>query len=360
MYSNSALLGRKDKFTMNKQLLLRWASIALLCFTVLGMSIATTTSSTHAASAPHAVSSGLMATTHAADAQTKAYWTTARMESAISADVSVKNAKVGPHQVAPITGAAQSKAPSAPQKASAAKAALPQINVNPNAFALGYPYAFPYSSVGKVFFTDPATGGNFQCSGTLVTSNNLSTVDTAGHCVSAGGGNRFFTNWVFCAQYFYGCPSGFLWTARQLWTHSNWLSNGWLAFDYGAAVLSPNGNGFAQNFLGSAGWTFNQSYSQTFFSFGFPAAPPFDGGRLWYCPSGLFSFSNPSPGPTTFSITCDMTGGSSGGGFLISLNGFLGYVNGHNDFKFNNDPAHMYSPYYGNDWFAVFNAAQNS
>ena len=55
-----------------------------------------------------------------------------------------------------------------------------------------------------------------------------------------------------------------------------------------------------------------------------------------------------------------MTGGSSGGPWLISIAGTFGYVNGHNDFKYTNDPNHMYSPYYDYDWYVVFNAAQNS
>ena len=63
---------------------------------------------------------------------------------------------------------------------------------------------------------------------------------------------------------------------------------------------------------------------------------------------------------TVIAIPCNMTGGSSGGPWLISINGTFGYVNGHNDFKYNNDPGHMYSPYYDGDWFTVFNSAQNS
>lgn len=41
-----------------------------------------------------------------------------------------------------------------------------------------------------------------------------------------------------------------------------------------------------------------------------------------------------------------MTGGSSGGGWMIdwSQTG-TGYVNGHNDYKYTSQPLAMYSPY---------------
>jgi hypothetical protein len=55
-----------------------------------------------------------------------------------------------------------------------------------------------------------------------------------------------------------------------------------------------------------------------------------------------------------------MAGGSSGGGWLISVKGKSGYyVNGHNDYKYTDDAQHVYSPYYGDDWFKVYDAAQN-
>jgi hypothetical protein len=95
-------------------------------------------------------------------------------------------------------------------------------------------------------------------------------------------------------------------------------------------------------------------------SLGYPAAYPFNGKIMWKCGKTLTAIVAGYDDGTVIAISCDMTGGSSGGPWLISIGGAFGYVNGHNDFKYNNDPAHMYSPYYDSDWFAVFNAAQNS
>jgi hypothetical protein len=178
--------------------------------------------------------------------------------------------------------------------------------------------------------------------------------------VAAGGQRRFYTNWAFCPQYYSGCPSGNLWTARLLLTHSNWYNNGWFAYDYGEAVVRPNSRGHLVSSIGGAGWVYNQPYNQLYYAFGFPSAFPFDGSRMWYCLSAFYRYDNPSPGPTALGITCNMTGGSSGGGWLISIGSVFGYVNGHNDYRYTNDSTHVYSPYYGNDWFMVFNAAQNS
>ncbi len=348
---------------LDKTKLLRGGFVVLLFLLTLCISVSTsgqTLAAQRPTSSTIAISSHVVANSAASVAATQKYWTTERMKTALSGDLLLSGAKHAPQQTAP-KGVAGSHAPVAPQTASKANAVTPHLGVTPNAYALGYPYAFPYSTVGKVFFTDSRTGFNYVCSGTAVNSNNLSTVDTAGHCVAAGGsGNNWYTNWAFCAQYFYGCPAGDLWTARTLVTLTTWINNGWFEEDYGAAVVSPNSRGLVVNAIGGAGWAYNQSYYQAFYAFGFPAAAPFDGGRLWYCGSYLYRLDNPSPGTSSaLGITCDMTGGSSGGGWLISIGNTFGYVNGHNDYKYNNDPNHMYSPYYNGDWFAVFNTAQN-
>jgi hypothetical protein len=58
-------------------------------------------------------------------------------------------------------------------------------------------------------------------------------------------------------------------------------------------------------------------------------------------------------------MSSNMTGGASGGAWLISFNGEYGYINGHNDFKYNNYPQYMFSPYYGDQVASLFNAVKN-
>lgn len=233
---------------------------------------------------------------------------------------------------------------------------------------VAHPDDYPYSTVGKVFFSYNKT--DYVCSGTAITSSNQSTIDTAGHCVAAAGSkHHFYTNWVFCARYSDkdGCDSSYMWAAQRLFTHANWINNGWLTYDYGEAVVSPNSSTNSVNAadsvteaIGSAGVAYDLPAQQQYSALGYPQQAPFNGTQLWECQSGLTGQDQPNKsGSPTSAITCDMTGGSSGGGWLISQKGKFGYVNGHNDYKYTNDPAHMYSPYYGDDWFKVYDEAQN-
>jgi hypothetical protein len=54
-----------------------------------------------------------------------------------------------------------------------------------------------------------------------------------------------------------------------------------------------------------------------------------------------------------------MTGGSSGGPWFIKINGNW-YLNGHNDFGSSMMPGHMFSPYYDDTWYALYEKAQRA
>ncbi len=59
------------------------------------------------------------------------------------------------------------------------------------------------------------------------------------------------------------------------------------------------------------------------------------------------------------SIPCNMTGGSSGGPWFIKIGGNW-YLNGHNDFISSMQPGHMFSPYYDDTWYALYDKAQHT
>jgi hypothetical protein len=54
-----------------------------------------------------------------------------------------------------------------------------------------------------------------------------------------------------------------------------------------------------------------------------------------------------------------MTGGSSGGPWFIQINGNW-YLNGHNDFTSILQPGHMFSPFYDDTWYALYEKAQQT
>jgi hypothetical protein len=93
--------------------------------------------------------------------------------------------------------------------------------------------------------------------------------------------------------------------------------------------------------VGSRAAGFNQPAEQHYLSHGYPAAPPFTGGRMFICESDL-GVRDTSANPPTMGIGCDMTGGSSGGGWVVG-NTVLSV----NSYGYLNQPNVMYGPYQG-------------
>jgi hypothetical protein len=196
----------------------------------------------------------------------------------------------------------------------------------------------PTSTNGKVFFTEG--GVNYVCSGTALLSGNKSVVWTAGHCVNDGAGT-FVTNWAFVPAYVDGTAPYGTWTARTLLTTAGWNASGDFSYDNGAAVVNTNGGQSLTDVVGGVNPVFNYPRDQTYVSHGYPAAPPFNGERLWTCTSPL-QYDDTSANPPTMGIDCDMTGGSSGGGWTV--NGNLESVN---SYGYSTLPNVMFGPYQG-------------
>jgi hypothetical protein len=251
----------------------------------------------------------------------KRYWTAERMESAKPAEKQ-------------FGGAA----------ARAENAALPWTSEE-----ITTPYTqAPTSTHGKVFFT---LGGNdYVCSGTALLSGNKSVVWTAGHCVNEGPG-AFATNWQFVPAYKDGSAPLGVYTAQDLYAPTAWANSGDFSYDLGAAVVGPAGGTALTDRVGGRGIAFNYSRSQNFQSYGYPAAPPFTGERLWRCNSPLQT-QDTSANPATNGIGCDMTGGSSGGGWIVGSS-----VYSVNSYGYDNQPDVMYGPYQGSVAQSLYNAA---
>ena len=288
-----------------------------------------------------------------------AYWTPERMRAAKPADAAIAlrdavtrqrdrvgqetaraRGRRGVDRPAP-TGPIGTIAPGSPRETS------PALTARASAHQPGYPAsAFPARTAGKVFFTK-ASGGNYVCSGTIINSEGKNSVWTAGHCVHGGRGGTWHSNWVFVPAYRDGAAPYGHWSSRQLWTKSDWSGNSEFASDIGVSIMSARAGWRIADYLGGQGITWNRSKRTAVTAFGYPAAAPFDGESLWACngtsfPEWEFAFLSAQ----TLGLTCDMTGGSSGGGWLASFNGTTGYLNGNNSYKYDNDPNTMYSPHY--------------
>ncbi len=235
---------------------------------------------------------------------------------------------------------------------------------------------------GKVYFH--MDGGDWQCSGTVASDSRstYSLVLTAGHCAydeTNGNGslNGFATNWVFVPAWDeqpatfstrcgnttkYGC-----WTATALVVDSGFATAGGFNdqathHDFAFAVVGAGGFANAQldTTAGSFGVSVNSiSKGTNVYAFGFPAAGKYHGNDLTYC-SGT-TIEDQYNSNSTWGLACDMTGGSSGGGWLANFDGTgnTGNLGSLNSYGYSG-VKNMYGPKFNSNTTAVYNKANTT
>ena len=232
-------------------------------------------------------------------AEVHEYWTPERMRSARPASELLAGVPVVNDLVDGLLGGGE------PAQRSAAK-------------QVANPSKRPRRTHGKVYFTLPS--GDYVCSGTVVRSKTKRLVVTAGHCVF--GDNAFASKWLFVpGKNGAGTDSSAepfgRWTAARLATTSQWQSREDIRYDVGMATMQKLKGKRLQRVVGARGIAFGQGRNLNFNAFGYPARGRFSGNHLYRCSSpaqGTDSGSRPRP----TRIDCDMTGGASGGGWIIS------------------------------------------
>ncbi|MFI9596264.1 trypsin-like serine peptidase [Nonomuraea sp. NPDC052265] len=147
--------------------------------------------------------------------------------------------------------------------------------------------------------------------------------------------------------------------ATKLLTTPQWNAGEDVDFDVAAAVVAQVDGKSLVDVVGGQGVAFNQRRGRQMHSFGYPAAAPYDGSKLIYCSGRTFDDFLLSD---DLALTCDMTGGASGGPWMLNFNEStgLGTQNSVNSFKYNFAPNWMFGPYFGNEAQAVYQAAQNT
>ncbi|WP_349017297.1 trypsin-like serine peptidase [Streptomyces solicavernae] len=211
------------------------------------------------------------------------------------------------------------------------------------------------STAGRVFFT--YQGRQASCSGNAVTSANKSTVLTAGHCVKMDG--AWHTNWVFVPGYNDGQAPHGKWTAAKTLSTPQWTASEDINYDVGAAVVNPLDGKKLTDVVGAQGVAFNSGYNKKMYAFGWPAADPYDGSELIHCSGNSirdFLLSN------DHGLSCDMTGGSSGGPWFQDFDESTGtgLQASVNSFGYNFLPGYMFGPYFGEDAKNLYEKAQAS
>jgi hypothetical protein len=176
---------------------------------------------------------------------------------------------------------------------------------------------WPRSVHGKLFFSFGTS--NFVCSATVI---GLSTIATAGHCVSNGAG-VFASNFLFCPSYNQGGvnPSRGCWAWALAVTSGAWHGSGDPDHDYACIVTPLTGTVIANkigNVTGTAGRAWNW-VDVPEITFGYPQAAPFGGTIIQQTASvDWYNVDFVAGGQVSKVIGSDLTGGSSGGGWFLS------------------------------------------
>jgi hypothetical protein len=212
---------------------------------------------------------------------------------------------------------------------------------------------YPYSTVGVLFFKQGEDNDYYRCSAASIGNN---AIWTAGHCIHGGGKEKVMSTELWFAPAYREdnnnnpiAPFGW-WRAFAVLTHQEWEMNGDLRYDIGGAVLELNNKGKKiSEKVGSLGFAANLDNNRHWFNIGYPVAPPFDGSGQQIC-TAPFAFNDTSlPEPSPVGIGCDMTGGSSGGPWIINFSGEVGsanYLNGNNSYRYPGRSEELYSPYF--------------
>ena len=225
-----------------------------------------------------------------------------------------------------------------------------------------YPYPFgrrfveyplrrlgPYRSVGRIFFRQG--GVAYTCSGASVVGKPRQIVFTAGHCLNDGAGATA-AHWSTDVIFVPGRQPGRFknpygrFAAINLWVPQGWSFEGRDEFDMGAFNVGKNQKRQTlRRAVGALGFAYNESRIQHWDIFGYPAKWPFKGDVLTTCSTQHAVDDGAGGGFDPIGVGCDMTGGSSGGPWIIRLRrGNM--LNGITTYGYSAQPGAVYGPYF--------------
>lgn len=216
--------------------------------------------------------------------------------------------------------------------------------------------AFPLSTSGKLFAVD-SIGQLFVCSATVVNSDNLSVVWTAGHCLHDGNGGEWVHGAMFVPAYKDGSAPLGEWPVIDAYVPVGWTDYDELwQYDMAAFVVEPQFGTAVVEVAGGRGISWNESQDQFFVAYGYPASGGFNGERMYACDSSVIYLADYlSPPPQ--GIACDMTPGSSGGGWIVQDE----YLNSNTSFGAPTVlPGVLFGPYFNDTAGELFRAASSA
>ena len=175
------------------------------------------------------------------------------------------------------------------------------------------PRRAPFRTHGKVYFTLGML--DYVCSGTVVNSEVRRLVVTAGHCVYSQV-DGFADRWIFVPGFDEGAKPYGRWVAGDLATTPQWRQSEDIRYDVGMATMRKRNGKRLQSVVGARGIGFNLR-PERYHAYGYPAEDPYNGRQLRMCNSRDQGADQNEGNPKPRRIDCDMTGGSSGGGWVV-------------------------------------------
>ncbi|MET7276071.1 hypothetical protein ABZS59_33675 [Streptomyces flaveolus] len=203
------------------------------------------------------------------------------------------------------------------------------------------------ATAGKVFFDSPE--GTMVCSATVVQDpahpGKSNMVWTAGHCVHAGKKGGWYRNIAFVPSYNDSgkstaelenatkeevAPFG-VWWGDWAQTSDQWIEQGGAtggdgaSYDFAVIHVTPEKGSNGKSLEETVGFALPVDFEapavpqvESITATGYPAAPPYDGQKLFQCADKPGRLSLNTSEPTMYRIGCTMTGGSSGGGWVAA------------------------------------------
>ncbi|MFD9796619.1 trypsin-like serine peptidase [Streptomyces sp. NPDC059070] len=209
------------------------------------------------------------------------------------------------------------------------------------------PYHTSLPELGKLFFDGPE--GSMVCSATVVKDpahpGKSNMVWTAGHCVHAGAKGGWYRNIAFVPSYNNSdlplaqlqkasreqiAPYGVYW-ADWAQTSKQWIQGGGptggqgAPYDFAVLHVTPEKGKGGKSLEETVGAALPVDFDApavpkiaSMTANGYPAAPPYDGQKLYQCKDRPGRLSLDAGAPTMYRLGCTMTGGSSGGGWIAA------------------------------------------
>lgn len=301
------------------------------------------------AAVPVAQADGVRVAAPSASAAREAlrFWTPARMQAA------------QPLDAAPRRGGGLARGSAAPAAEGEVRGPAAEVAARTEFAQVADPTAPDSRQNGVIFIVLPGGLGFGRCSGTSVNSANGSVVITAGHCVNEGGPGHWYNHdWVFVPGYHDGVRPFGVFVAKWLGATAPWVHGGSENADVGAAVVSRNERGQTLGeAVGGYDIAFGLSPDQTFDVHGYPVEAPFDGATQRICAGTPFLGHDIAsflwPGPLNLALSCDVTGGASGGGWTIHGN----VLNGVTNYGYGDDRKTDFGAYFGGAVKALYHEA---